>query len=344
MSAYWSGIWKNLTFNVGSQTVNYAESLNNRFSVRGDGKLEYVQNKGYEHVLVFVTKRLAIQLTKKLIDQQFSKYKNKLIDSLTGDDKLREKVQKQRAQNKKNLILAGGIVDQGLGFIDASGHTVYAKNKYGHRFPEALMIYYKSDKTIEVEDVIYSNNPAIEDEPNNFKTDIIFFIDIVASVTVQSSKNLILTQVQGRDFTRKELVSGGDLTFSVSGKITGDSPGVYPANDVRKFIQIAQYGGVIQVNHYLFKQFNVKQIIIKDYSLDASECKNVQPYSFTCVAVEPDEDVIITQDTIGVLNEKILVNSNSAWYKMILNNALDAISTSASNAVSKGLDSLVPNI
>jgi len=258
------------------------------------------------------------------------------------EKQLRETVLKQQADNYKVLIEAGQKVDGGLGVIyTETGQAIHAFNEYGDKFPEALMLYYVSDREIETVAVM-----------GTFKTKTVCFIDIVASVSLQSSKNLVLTQVQGRDFTRKELISGGDLTFSVNGKIVGGGKGIYPDNDVKKFIQIMQYGGVIKVNHFLFKQFNVEQIIIKDFNLNAPEVKNVQPYSFTCVAVEPDEDVIIEKDTIRLLNNEITTSPMNAWYKLILNNKLSSITsgvtgTGAGNATqlaATGLDALVPNI
>ena len=146
-----------------------------------------------------------------------------------------------------------------------------------------------------------------------------------------------MTTVQGRDYTRKELVSGGDLKFQINGTMVSDEVGVYPDSQVRKFIQMCQYGGVIKINHLLFKQFNVNQIIITDYSLGDSEYKNEQPYTFSCVAVEPDEDVKVSQDTIAILNNEIQASPMNKWYKLILDDKLAEIAANAATDVASSV-------
>lgn len=333
-------IWNSLKFSAGSAGVDLASNISYRYIRKKDGNLVYKNNRGYKSLIIHIAKRTAAQYIEQQVNTLFPKYQRYL------EKQLRDTVLKQQDANLKKLIEAGERVDKGLGFIEIPGHKIIAKNKYGEQVPEALMIYYESDREIEVQDTVYQNGRAVE---TSYKTNVVCFIDLVASVSMQSAKNLVLTQVQGRDFTRKELVSGGDLTFSITGKIVGNDRGVYPENDVKKFVQLAQYGGVVKVNHYLFRQFNIEQIIIKEFNLNTSDCKNVQPYTFTCVAVEPDEDVSIITDTIGVLNAEIAISPMNKWYKFILNNKLSSIAAntvadSTSSLSAAGLDALIPNI
>ncbi|MDR1090966.1 MAG: DUF6046 domain-containing protein [Prevotella sp.] len=348
-------MWGPLKFSSGRLDPDIANGVGYRYLKKNDGNLVYINNRGYNSVLIHVAKQLGAQSIEQQVNSIFPKYQKYLMGQF------REKVQKQQDANYKKLIESGERVDKDLGFIEfpdkkpsgqeTSGnetpkHKIIAKNKYGERVPEALMLYYESKKEIEVHDVVWRDGEAKE---TSYKTNVVCFIDLVASVTVQSSKNLVLTEVQGRDFSRKELISGGDLTFSVTGKIVGHERGVYPENDVKKFIQLAQYGGVIKVNHYLFRQFNIEQVIIKDFNLNASECKNVQPYNFTCVAVEPNEDVSIITDTIGVLNAEIAESPMNKWYKLILDDKLvsiaaNTVADTVSSFATAGLDVLIPNI
>lgn len=337
---YWSGAWGSLKFSAGRTGEDMLNSVSYRYLKKKDGNLKYINNRGYGNVFIHVAKQTAMQLIEQQVNALFPRYQRYL------ESKLRDTVLEQQDANLKKLIEAGEKVNKDFGSIEVSGHKIIAKNKYGDLIPEALMLYYESNKEIEVQDVVVQNGKSVE---TSYKTKTVCFIDLIASVTMQSSKNLVLTQVQGRDFTRKELVSGGDLTFSVSGKMVGNDRGVYPENDVRKFIQLAQYGGVIKVNHFLFQQFNIEQILIKDFNFGASDRKNEQPYNFTCVAVEPDEDVSIIADTIGVLNAEIAISPMNKWYKFILNNKLssivsDTITSNVTSGVGSGLDALVPNI
>ena len=262
-----------------------------------------------------------------------------------------------------------------------STHRLIAKTKYGDPVPEALILSYEmpdSEEPIQYTDVVWDANSqesytikgkkTLEKiwNPGNeikhsertgsevtYTTKTVFHIDLIPKVSMNSTKNVVLTQVQGRDYTRKELVSGGDLTYTVNGSIVSDEVGVYPKEAVKRFIRIMQHNGIVKVNHVTFGLLGVKRIIIKDFSLGNQEYKNIQPYSFTCVAVEPDEAITLKSDTIASINKDIEQSKWSSWYKTILDNKLanmaarQALSV-ATNAVTSlsgaGLDKLTKNI
>lgn len=179
-----------------------------------------------------------------------------------------------------------------------------AKDRQERIVRESLIIYYEGDEEFQVKEFVV-NADGSKQENKLYTTKIVAVADLSPRISVQSGKNLILTTVQGRDYSRKELVSGGDLTFSVSGVLVSPILDEYPSNDVKKFVNIMEYGGIVHVNNMIFDQYNVDRILIKDWRMDAQECKNMQPYSFTCVAVEPDTDVVVESDTIDLINYKI---------------------------------------
>lgn len=127
-------------------------------------------------------------------------------------------------------------------------------------------------------------------EPNT-KFGLVTFVDLQPVVQVSSKKNVVMTTVQGRDYTRKELISGGDLEISISGRITSKYPDVYPEAEVAKFLRLAQYKGVIDCENTILRQFKITRFIILNYTLNAPACRNIQPYTLTCVAIEPSEAV-----------------------------------------------------
>ena len=331
-----NNIWSDLKFSSASKGVNLSGNVSYRYLRKKDGNLVYRNNRAYKNVLVHVAKQTAAQLVEQTVNSLFPKYKR-------YKEKIqRDKVLTQQESQRKTLIEKGEAIESDLGIVD----KYIAQDKYGNRVPEALMIYYEGDTgiNVEVSKSTADKYGAISAETESFETKLVCFIDLTASVSVQSSKNIILSQVQGRDYTRKELISGGDLTFQISGMIVGDTADIYPENDVKKFIQIMQYGGIINVNHLFFKQFNVNRIIVKEYSMGNSNCKNVQPYSFSCVAVEPDEDVEIKADTINTINNEIFKAEKDKWYKLILQKQLSSIAGNVSSVTTLGIDSLVPNI
>lgn len=341
-------IWGNVKFNAGKAAANAASSVSWAYTHSPAQEVIYRNNRAYKSVLVHVAKQLAMSEIEGQINKLFPKYQRYL------EKTLRKTVLEQQKSNQVQLIRNRESQMKEWGRITADGgHTIIAKDKYGNAVPESLMLFYDGDTDILVEDVKIVGDKQVKD---SYTTKTICFIDINPDIAIQSSKNIVMTTVQGRDYTRKELVSGGDLNFTVTGEIVSNEEGVYPENDVKKFIQIMQYGGVVNVNHFQFKQFNVDKIIIKDFNMQNQEFKNIQPYTFTCVAVEPDEDVVVKSDTIAVINREIEVSPMSKWYKLILNNKYaEIVANAAASAVSStvnagvdaagnGLDKLVDKI
>ena len=341
-------IWGNVKFNAGKAAANAASSVSWAYTHSPAQEVIYRNNRAYKSVLVHVAKQLAMSEIEGQINKLFPKYQRYL------EKTLRKTVLEQQKSNQVQLIRNRESQMKEWGRITADGgHTIIAKDKYGNAVPESLMLFYDGDTDILVEEVQIVGDKQVKD---SYTTKTICFIDINPDVAIQSSKHIVMTTVQGRDYTRKELVSGGDLNFTVTGEIVSNEEGVYPENDVKKFIQIMQYGGVVNVNHFQFKQFNVDKIIIKDFNMQNQEFKNIQPYTFTCVAVEPDEDVVVKSDTIAVINREIEVSPMSKWYKLILNNKYaEIVANAAASAVSStvnagvdaagnGLDKLVDKI
>lgn len=370
--SYWGSVWSNLVFNTGNATTQFVNSLNWRYK-KTQGDIQFVSESAYKSVLVHVAKQLAMSTLEGELNSLLPRYEK------YARDKMRDAVRTQQDENRKVLIDNGKKSTEGFGFIDCEGgHRLIAKTKYGTPVPEALILSYDDEVSVHYDDVVWDENSVesytikkkstleklwnpgneIKHTPQThrsapFDTKTVFHIDLTPKVTMSSNKNVILTQVQGRDFTRKELVSGGDLTYSVNGSIVSEDEGVYPAEAVKRFVKIMQYNGVVNVNFITFGLLGVKRIIIKDWSLGAVEHKNIQPYSFTCVAVEPDDAIILKQDTISAINKDIKDSMWDTWYKAILDNrlanmavqtALNVGTSAATSAAGAGLDDLTTNI
>lgn len=149
-------------------------------------------------------------------------------------------------------------------------------------------------------------------EPNS-KYGLMIFVDLQPHVQISSKNNIVLTSVQGRDYTRKEFVSGGDLEFTVNGMITSKYPDVYPESELSKFLKLVQYKGVLNCDHTVLKQLKISRLIILSYSLPAATCRNIQPYTLQCVAVEPSEAVELISKDAEVVDEAI--EHTNKWIK-----------------------------
>lgn len=129
--------------------------------------------------------------------------------------------------------------------------------------------------------------------PNKDYGEVIFG-DLQPQVQVSTKNNIVLTTVQGRDYSRKEYVSGGDFEISINGMITSKFPDVYPEGEVSKFLRLMQFKGVLDCDNTILRQFGITQLIVLNYNLPHPTCRNVQPYAMQCVAVEPAEVIKVT--------------------------------------------------
>ncbi len=171
----------------------------------------------------------------------------------------------------------------------------------------------------------YYNNANSTVEKNT-TYGLVTFVDLQPMVQVSSKNNILLTQVQGRDYSRKEFISGGDYEITISGKITSKYPDVYPEAEVSKFLKLMQFKGVIECDNTILRQFKIERLIVLNYSFPTSSCRNIQPYSLSCVAVEPSESVELittTQESVDTT-----LGETNKWIKWV-NIGTDVVSPEA---------------
>lgn len=188
--------------------------------------------------------------------------------------------------------------------IKAGNYTILCRDMYGNECADGIMLKMPTKKPI-----TYNQYATITEEggdtissdtqKTNFTANFLVWYDCTAMVNISSSKNLVITQVAGRDYSRKELVSNGDINFSVSGHILSRYADVYPEAEVRKFIELMSYKGILEVKNLQLGQFNIERIVIKDYSLTPVEgSKSHQQYSFNAVGIQPVSEVEVDSDTL----------------------------------------------
>lgn len=201
------------------------------------------------------------------------------------DDMRAMQLKKQSETKAQTLISSNRVIDT----------SIKPKNKYtGEDLEFALEIRVPDDVPINIK----NHNKNISKISN--------FVDGTAIVDTSSTKNVVLTQVQGRDTTRKEYVSGGDINITVRGIIDSRNPDVYPKDAVSNFISLMQYAGVLEVKHYLLSTYNITHILITNFSINPKEgYANIQPYSFSAVGIAPSKQVEYK------LLEQEVVNANA---------------------------------
>lgn len=281
-----------------------------------------------------------------------------------GTKKLKEAVSKMFSKGVKNAIssLVGdntsGDGDDAFLSIKAAGHTVVCHDYEGYpckdglitKIPTKKPVQYSSEYSYKVTSDAEGKTKATVKNTGSFTMNYLVWQDPSAIVSVNSSKNLVLTRVVGRDYSRKELVSNGDIEIQVSGHILSDfdCKDEYPYNRVQQFLQTMQYKGVIEVNNVVLKQLNITQMVIKDFNLPSSEgCIAKQDYSFNAVGIQPTSEVEVTQDTIKVIDTTTSSTTTSSktnqWSEFIKSKAQGAASSLSDSisSASSGIGSLI---
>lgn len=194
-------------------------------------------------------------------------------------------------------------------------------------------------ETLNDKDITGLSNGANTVTNNIGDSDTLVWYDTTALITINSDKNLITTRVTGRDYSRKELVSNGDIKFSVSGQITSGRPDVYPSEEIKKFIKVMQYKGIVKINNQMLDQFGISHIVITDFSLTPREgYKAMQSYSFSAIGLQPEKELEIEQDTITIIPQTEMADTvdDNAWMSM-LKNQLDGLKSMAGDLFSQGM-------
>lgn len=283
----------------------------------------------------------AVNELKDLADNAFNSLMNgKRNKSTQGTAWVESELAKQEVEAKE------------YGKMVVDGGTVYALDDWGGVAPEALMLGIELDQTITIKQQypVYRTVAADpqkgvykEQEPqtieNIVNTNTLVWYDTTALVTINSDKNLLSTRVQGRDYSRKELISNGDIRFNVSGQITSGKPDIYPSEEIKKFIKVMQYKGIVKVNNQVLDQFGITHIVITDFTITPKQgYKSLQQYSFNAIGLQPESEIEIKEDTVTIIAQNTVDTSesdDSEWLKM-LENQLEGLKSMASDVFSQG--------
>lgn len=227
--------------------------------------------------------------------------------------------------------------------VNNGANVIVAFDDWKNVCTDALMLSIPVAKPVKVTVDTYSvdDGNRLQSKTGSIDSDHLVWYDTTALINLSSDKELILTRVTGRDYSRKELVSNGDLNFSVSGHITSRIPDIYPSSEVQKFRQIMQYKGIIEVNNEFLDQWGIKKIVIKSFNLPSSEGnKAIQDYSFEAVGLQPDTEANVVEDTISFIDfnikQQTQENTSLAW-KDILNQQLETLKSQSVQVASQGL-------
>ena len=305
---------------------------------RNVGDIKFVHGNMQKGGVLNVLAKQALNTAASILSgMAMDAYKN-----LVGLNKGKDLKSMKQSSDYINLIDEQNEQNKKYGYFDTGNGIYFALDEAGEICDDALMLGIPVKTPIKLEQKTnmlgsdgYPGSKMIDGVPSSPK---LVWYDTTAIISINSDRNLILTKVAGRDYSRKELVSNGDIEFSVSGVMSSGLPDVYPANEIKKFIQVMQYKGVIEVNNQFLDQFNISKIVIKNFNLPQKEgYKNLQHYTFTAVGIQPDNEVEVTEDTINIVNSAIVDMSETNPWTDLLNKKLDGLKNAGADIIGQGL-------
>lgn len=332
-----NALFDGATSSMASLGANTLLNLSNYHRV--DGKLVFRSNGlNPTQLVVYAAKRTMMQMAFARLNDLYPKYLREL-----DAKKVKVAYAKNQGRVRETLIENGkrtdaqynGVRLQYRGKVFHEALVMWIKDGNGGNSEISINSYWDKIKGLSnVDTHALQKQGKDKYEPTKLSVPTAnkgnVFWDLGATVQVQGGNSVVLTRVVGRDYSRKELISGGDLKFTISGKIVSNYPDVYPTEDVQRFVNLMQYKGIIQVYHLMFQQFKVTQVLIQDFQMGEDEgFKNVQPYTFTCVAVEPDENTKVVTDTIETTNLQINHMKKNGWSKTLLENVKKSAASQA---------------
>jgi hypothetical protein len=103
-------------------------------------------------------------------------------------------------------------------------------------------------------------------------------------LTVNQSKNIVTTSLQGRTGTIKEYVSAGDYTIDIQGIISSDGV-TYPEEEVNVLVSLLNAPTELRVTSNFLNFFNINDIVITDFTINQVRgVRNQQSFSISAIS------------------------------------------------------------
>ncbi|HTF18157.1 MAG TPA: DUF6046 domain-containing protein [Chryseolinea sp.] len=116
---------------------------------------------------------------------------------------------------------------------------------------------------------------------------------------VSGDKNIVETEVQGRDGTIKELISNRDYRVQISGLLISNLINVAPVEEKNVLIRLTNAKTSLEVSSFL-NDFGIYNIVVNSYSISEVQGKRgLVQFSLSCVSDQPYDLEISEENNIG---------------------------------------------
>lgn len=158
---------------------------------------------------------------------------------------------------------------QNIKIIQGSGKNPY-EGKI-HANPETdLPLYYSTLGTPIFADITLGDptneNKNSYTDPGGFPRRFNAMTFATVLLTILQTKNIVTTDIQGRDGSIKEYIGLGDYQVTINGIIPG-SNGHYPDQEVNQLYQILRAPIAIDATSWWLQIFNIQFLVIKDFTI-----------------------------------------------------------------------------
>lgn len=112
----------------------------------------------------------------------------------------------------------------------------------------------------------------------------------IALITINQERNIVRTNVQGRNGSVKEYVSDGDYQISIKGVIVGENPNKPPVEDLKKLDSYCKSPFSLDVISNVLDYFKIYTVVISGYNYEQREgMRNVFDFNLNCYSDTPFE-------------------------------------------------------
>lgn len=129
-------------------------------------------------------------------------------------------------------------------------------------------------------------------------------IDMVL-ITINQTKNIIKTDVQGRAGSVKEYISLGDYVINIKAAIVSSDSEKYPAEDVRKLLDILKAPIALKFRSEFIDRLGAFDFVVESYSLPQTQgFRNVQAVNINLITDTPLEIKVNEEEKITFLESE----------------------------------------
>lgn len=132
---------------------------------------------------------------------------------------------------------------------------------------------------------------VLEDENKELK----ITLDTVL-IEINQSKNIVRTEIAGRDGTVKEYVSKGDYYIVLKGGVFSRDPETYPADEISTLIQLLEKEEALNISNDFLQLFGVFSLVVSTYNMGqrpgnmSNQLYEIRGYSDEPIELTIDEE------------------------------------------------------